>query len=265
MAVTGKRKRPAQDEAPCRYCRVFFKVRGLGRHQASCPATPEPTDGTDQDPVNAIGVDEDCIVGTLRIWLVALVGQALIPRSKAMRSSEESLRCSTLRIPTQRMPDDWSPFPKRMGLVSEDDRICYRIDRRRALADAQTDPNEEAHREGDIVIEYHPNSGKQSRTLSPEEYKRLDEDTSKSVEEPAPDENPWLPFASREEFEFAELVHDAKLNQKQIQKLLDIFHQGQKDPSSFKLRQYKDLKDSLEDASRLLTTVTTNYFTAILF
>jgi hypothetical protein len=117
------------------------------------------------------------------------------------------------------------------------------------------EPPKETYREGDIVIRHHPKSGKNELTLSPEQYKEFKYNRSKSVEEPPPDEDPWLPFGSREEFEFAELVHNAKLNKKQIKKLLNIIHRTKKNPDSFWMRSYQDLKNSLNDASKLLTTV----------
>lgn len=73
------------------------------------------------------------------------------------------------------------------------------------------------------------------------------------------DESPWLPFSSRENFDFAEIVHDAKLNRKHAERLIDLINHCQKSPGSFTLRNYKDLGSSLENASKLLTNVTIQF------
>ena len=72
-----------------------------------------------------------------------------------------------------------------------------------------------------------------------------------------PDDKPWLPFSSWEEFDFAELVHDAALNQKQINTLIKLIGRCQEVPGAFTFRNYSDLKRSLDEASKLLTRVST--------
>lgn len=109
---------------------------------------------------------------------------------------------------------------------------------------------------GDIVIEYHPHSGKDNRILSPEEFKGSSNDDLEPME--IPDDEPWRPFHSREDYEFAELVHDASLNRTQIDKFIKFIRRCQETPGSFTFRNHGDLKDSLDDASRLLTPVTTH-------
>lgn len=106
------------------------------------------------------------------------------------------------------------------------------------------------------MIEYHPHSKKATRVLSTEEFKRSLIDES----EPAapPDDEPWRPFRSREDFEFAELVNDASLNQTQIKKLIKFVRKCQDKPGSFTIKNYDDLEDSLTTASKLLTPVTTS-------
>jgi hypothetical protein len=126
-------------------------------------------------------------------------------------------------------------------------------------SDAPADPDEagESYKDGDIHIDYHPNSGQASRVFSSKEYKADMDGRSQCATMPPPEENPWLPFSSREDFEFAEVVHDAKLNKKQIKKLIDIIHRCKKNPEAFTLRDTDELQTSLDDTSKLLTTVTT--------
>ena len=73
---------------------------------------------------------------------------------------------------------------------------------------------------GDIVIEYHPHSKRDTRILSPEEFKASLSDDLEPTK--PPDDEPWRPFHSREDFEFAELVRDAALNQTQIDRLIKL-------------------------------------------
>ena len=108
--------------------------------------------------------------------------------------------------------------------------------------------------DGDIAIEYHPHSGKRTRIVTAEEFKEILNDQPDPTT--LPDDEPWLPFSSRENFDFAELVHDAKLNRKHAERLINLINHCQKSPGSFTLRNYNDLRGSLEDASKLLTNVT---------
>ena len=109
---------------------------------------------------------------------------------------------------------------------------------------------------GDIVIEYHDHSGRERLIISSEESKRSLKDELESTE-PLDDE-PWCPFCSREDFEFAELMNDTTLNRPQIDKLIKFIQRCQKNPDSFTLRNHSDLKDLLDRASKLLTPVIIN-------
>lgn len=73
------------------------------------------------------------------------------------------------------------------------------------------------------------------------------------------DEEPWLPFCSREDFEFAEIVHDAAMNRQQIDNLIKFVHRCQQDPGKFTLENFHDLKKSWENSSALLTDVSVSY------
>jgi len=90
--------------------------------------------------------------------------------------------------------------------------------------------------------------------MGPEEFKRGINDAASAE---LPDEEPWLPFRSREDFEFAEIVHDAAMNQSQIDNLIKFIHHCQENPGTFTLESCRDLKKSWEDASALLTNVST--------
>lgn len=107
---------------------------------------------------------------------------------------------------------------------------------------------------GDIIIKYHPRSKRAPRVLSSEEYQTSLVNESDPIS--PPDDEPWLPFHSREDFEFAELVHDTALNRPQIERFLRLFQRCQESPGSLSFRKYDDLKEALENASKILTPVT---------
>ena len=107
---------------------------------------------------------------------------------------------------------------------------------------------------GDIVIEYHPHSKRDTRVVSAEEFKRSLNNTNSEPTEP-PDDEPWRPFRSREDFKFADFVHDASLNRPQIERLIKLIQHCQDAPGSLTFNKYNDLKESLENASKILTPV----------
>ena len=76
------------------------------------------------------------------------------------------------------------------------------------------------------------------------------------------DDEPWLPFHARGDFEFTELVHDVALNRPQIERLIKLIQRCQNTPGSLTFRRYSDLKASLEEASKLLTPVTMDFVAA---
>jgi len=66
---------------------------------------------------------------------------------------------------------------------------------------------------------------------------------------------PWRPFRSQEDFEFAELTHAAALNKHQIDTLIKLIKRCERNPGSFTFEGAKDVEQSWEDASKLLTPV----------
>ena len=106
---------------------------------------------------------------------------------------------------------------------------------------------------GYYQIEYHPNSGRKPRILSPEEFKTLSTNDNKLTA--LSDETPWRPFCSQEDFEFAELVHTAALSRNQIDTLIKFIKRCKRNPGSFTFERAQDVERSWEDASKLLTPV----------
>lgn len=88
--------------------------------------------------------------------------------------------------------------------------------------------------------------------MEPKEFKRAINDAN-SMEPPV--KEPWLPFRSREDFDFAAITHDAAMNQLQINNLLDLFHRCQQGSNKVSFKNYSELKRSWDDAGKLLTDV----------
>jgi hypothetical protein len=114
---------------------------------------------------------------------------------------------------------------------------------------------------GDIQITHHPRSNKDTQTMGREEFRK-----QVNVSEPTgpPLKEPWLPFRSREDFEFAEIVHDAAMNQSQIDNLIKFFQHCEQNPGKFTLNNCQDLKKSWQESSALLTNVSAFSFHVIL-
>ena len=116
---------------------------------------------------------------------------------------------------------------------------------------------------GEVRIEFHPNSRRSPIVLSPDKFKRW----SSGDGDPAPPcvEEPWLPFRSREDFEFAQLVHNAALNKKQVDCLVKLIKRCERNPGTFTFEGVQDVDNSWEDASKLLTPVRVLLATSVCF
>lgn len=100
----------------------------------------------------------------------------------------------------------------------------------------------------DYKIEYHPNSirDKHTETFSLEEY------LSRNPKSDSPaDSTPWSPFRSRLDFEVAELILDAHMNQSQTNILLNLIHRCIRDQKSFTLSNFKDLSSIWDEARKM--------------
>jgi hypothetical protein len=106
----------------------------------------------------------------------------------------------------------------------------------------------------DIKIEYHPSSSRPPEIFPFDEFKRYTE----SMYEPPPDQKPWKPFRSREDFEFAEIALDAAMNRAQIDAMIKLFHRCLNHMGSFTLQNNDDLKDVWDKALNILTPVSTS-------
>ena len=100
----------------------------------------------------------------------------------------------------------------------------------------------------DIRTEYHPNSGRAPDICHFEDYKpRAPRPSS------APDSEPWHPFRTRADFEFAEVVFKAALSEQQRELLIKIVNSVAAGQLKFTLGSDKELTETWKLASELLT------------
>ena len=240
------KRRPAEGERACIFCGTIFNVRGVGKHEKMCKKRPkEPEQPT---PPIAAGSEKD---------------PELDRNGMFMRTSGSSLQADS----NSQIADDQIQAPE----IAEDVHVdaegsgesvevggsgkCKLESKMTtdSLPLGLTGLDVGTLNTGDIVIEYHDRSGRAPRILSSEEFKRsLNNDSEPTA---PPDDKPWRPFHSREEFEFAELVNDAKLNKTQTERFIKLIRRCQDTPGSFTFNNQNDLKNSLENASKLLTPV----------
>ena len=97
---------------------------------------------------------------------------------------------------------------------------------------------------GTIKIEYHPHSKKAPRILTPEEFKMLSTSDNDPLKMPL-DKEPWRPFRSREDFEFAEIAHSASLSREQVDALVKLIKRCEKNPGALTFEGVQDVVRSL--------------------
>jgi hypothetical protein len=105
---------------------------------------------------------------------------------------------------------------------------------------------------GDVQVIYHPHSKKGVELMGREEFRRVINDMH-STEPPI--KEPWLPFRSREDFDFAEIVQKTAMNQSHVNDLIKLIHRCQQGMGKVTFENYADWKKSWEDSSRILTEV----------
>ena len=106
---------------------------------------------------------------------------------------------------------------------------------------------------GDIRVEYHPNSGCKCKTFTFEEFQRTGSEASST--HPA-DPAPWLPFKTREDFEFAEIALCTGMTKDQISALICLFRKCLEiGKESFTFLDYKDMHNTQKLASERLPKV----------
>ena len=101
----------------------------------------------------------------------------------------------------------------------------------------------------DIKVEYHPKCGRDSVISHFQDFKRVRDDLKVT-----PEEEPFRPFHSRSDFEFARVALQAALKPKQINTLVKIINDVA-GGACFTVKGDSDLKTTWGIASDMLTPV----------
>lgn len=107
----------------------------------------------------------------------------------------------------------------------------------------------------DIKTVFHPSSGRSSRIQS---FTEAGKERAVACL-PIPNEQPWLPFISRIDFEFAALAVRSRLTAELINDWLAFLQRTANESKHPSFRSHTDLYEVLDMASSLLTPVRTDY------
>ena len=102
-----------------------------------------------------------------------------------------------------------------------------------------------------IKTEYHPSSGRPFHVENFEDYEERNMTNTPSP----PINNPWRPFQSKTDFEFAEVALEACLTKRQVEKLISIIQRCQTGEDHLNIGTHKQLYETWDQASSLLTPV----------
>ena len=109
--------------------------------------------------------------------------------------------------------------------------------------------------DGDIMIEYHPSSGCEPEIFKFEEFTQRAPACTPSV-----DPEPWAPFKTRADFEFAAVAQDTGMSKAQVNTLIGLFHRCiESGKDSFTLSSYNEMCNTLTAASEQLSKVFTDF------
>ncbi|KIK02919.1 hypothetical protein K443DRAFT_5807 [Laccaria amethystina LaAM-08-1] len=113
----------------------------------------------------------------------------------------------------------------------------------------QARPDSAPPLEDDIKTEYHPHSSRITRIDHFNEYGF----PSAEAPKPKPLDEPWHPFHSRIDFEFAEIALKSHLNKKTVNTLIKILHACSSGAAKFTLNSHDEMREILQGTSNKLT------------
>ncbi|KAJ7471600.1 hypothetical protein B0H11DRAFT_2158977 [Mycena galericulata] len=124
---------------------------------------------------------------------------------------------------------------------------------------ASMDPNQRActHSPGtrgpkldDIRRQYHPHSCLPSEQMSLDEYLLRESSRRRG---PPTEEEPWLPFRTRLDFEVSEFAQENMLNRKATDKLISLIRRCAANPTDFTVQNHADMNKQWDLASKRCT------------
>ncbi|KAJ7360797.1 hypothetical protein DFH08DRAFT_921182 [Mycena albidolilacea] len=111
-------------------------------------------------------------------------------------------------------------------------------------------PHDAESEELDIRYEFHPHSGLDPEHHSLEDYLRLESSRQRL---PSTDEQPWLPFRTRLDFEVSEFAQENMLNRAATNKLLSLIRRCGANLEEFTIRNWQDMNKQWDAASKKCT------------
>ena len=114
-----------------------------------------------------------------------------------------------------------------------------------------SDPTKESRpHNDDIQWEYHPSTNREPEVFSFDTYQSILPTVTPPV-----DPKPWLPFKTREDFEFSEIALDAAMTKAQVDATIDLLHRCIKGKGKFTLSNCDEMCWTLKVASERLPKV----------
>ncbi|KAJ3977305.1 hypothetical protein EV361DRAFT_879617 [Lentinula raphanica] len=204
----------------CKLCQKPFKPRGLLSHESKCKKN--------------FGREADA---TRRYRLKKLNEMAV---KEVIAPQKDSMNCTPgpASFPSPQW-DDPGPGDTSFVTTAEENLDHFETERLDELSD------------GDIKIEYHPNSGKEPEMLHFDEY--VAGQTGHHAIPPPTDFKPWIPFQTRMDFELAALALECTMNKGQTDMLIEIVKRAQEGHDQCTLKNFEELQKTWNEASEKST------------
>ena len=107
----------------------------------------------------------------------------------------------------------------------------------------------------DIAAVYHPGSQQKTKVEHFSNYMKTLENTSEPQASEKHDQEPFYPFATRLDFQFAEVALAAHLSRSQTEAMLNIIKEAVEGKSAFTLSSFSQLQKTWAEAEKMHTAV----------
>jgi hypothetical protein len=214
----------------CDICGREYKAKGIARHRKVCEKEKDEREARHQYLRQK---KEKAGGSTSKVTSKASISKPILPwevrRSFHSNQSDvaQDVVCTT--VPTEQLPVPSAPSSPAVS-ARPSSNLNIPID--------------------SIKTEYHPHSARPHRIEKFEDYKERD-----TTNIPLPSTDPWRPFQSKVDFEFAEIVLEACLSKNQAEKLISIVQRCQTGDEQLNIGSHKQLCETWDQASSLLTPV----------
>lgn len=104
-----------------------------------------------------------------------------------------------------------------------------------------------------ITREFHPHSRRPSQVQNMQDY--LESESLNCFDKAPPEEQPWLPFQTRLDFEVSEFAHENNMNQTATEKFIQLLRRVAANIQDFTIRNHADMEKQWELASSKCTSV----------